>query len=49
MEEKHLQRIRELEQIEHELRSQLNHPIGSHREYEMDGSLEIKIQGMAYL
>lgn len=49
MEEKHLQRIRELEQIEHELRSQLNHPIGSHREYEMDGSLEIKIQGMANL
>ncbi|EFX86191.1 hypothetical protein DAPPUDRAFT_98050 [Daphnia pulex] len=44
MEEKHLQRIRELEHVEHELRIQLNHPTGSHQSYDMDGSLEIKIQ-----
>lgn len=47
MEAKHLQRIRELELTEKQLRSQLNRQIGCHLDDEMDGSLEIKIQGIA--
>ncbi len=46
IEEKHLLRIRELEQTEQELRSQLDRQVARHREDDADGSLEIKIQGI---